>query len=119
MPLVAGVFVSQFTQPTPRLNWTVYVAMSVTPPSGAHVTMNVKVFVQGGRLFTWDVGRVVSTTVHVSLAFPGPGSTFPARSSAIVWNSYVPSPVLVKLMMPKEPAGTFAESVQPPTPFLR
>src|SRR5256885_13216285 len=80
---------SQFTHPDPALYWTVYVAMSVTPVSGAHVTVKDIEFLYWGRVFTWEPGARVSIMVHV-LFREGGSCLFPARSVAFVANSYRP-----------------------------
>src|SRR5438034_11711066 len=67
---------SQFTHPDPALYWTVYVAMSVTTVSGAHVTVKDIEFLYCGRAFTWEPGVRVSIMVHVLFAV-GPGCVFP------------------------------------------
>src|SRR5437762_11506611 len=74
---------SQFTHPDPALYWTVYVAMSVTPVSGAHVTVKDIEFLYCGRAFTWEPGARVSIMVHVLFAV-GAGGVLPARSFAVV-----------------------------------
>src|SRR5438093_514986 len=61
---------SQFTHPDPALYWTVYVAMSVTPVSGAHVTVKDIEFLYCGRAFTWEPGVRVSIMVHVPRTVP-------------------------------------------------
>src|SRR2546430_13776706 len=92
-----------------------YRAMSVTPGSGAHETRNDRVVRYAGSGTTWDPGRTVSTIVQVSFPppEPGPGSRFPARSSATVANSYVPSPTAVKEEEPKFEARGGPERNQP------
>ena len=114
VPEVWVVPASQVTQPEPRLYWTSYFAMSVTPPSGPQLTGNDKVLSYLGRGFTWDPGRTVSTIVHVSFAFDGPASRFPARSSATVANSYTPSALAVKEKKPNGCAVCVANGVHPP-----
>src|SRR2546422_260012 len=88
--------------------------MSVTPLSGPQLTRNVAVLCHIGCGFTWDPGRTVSTIVHDSfvLGFP---SLFPARSSAVAANSYVPSPFgAVKEKVPVGPPGCVTYGVHPP-----
>src|SRR3972149_5387687 len=113
VPLVWVVPTSQFVQPKPRLYWTVYVAMSVTPGSGPQATRKDSVFVHMDRAPTRDAGRVVSTIVHDSFV-PGPASLLPAMSVAMVSNSYVPSPGVVNANQPKGPAGCVPYRVQGP-----
>src|SRR3989304_9921640 len=91
VPPVWVVSTSQFVQPKPRLYWTVYVTMSVTPGSGPQETEKDSEFVQVDRALTREPGRVVSTIVQDPFV-AGPASAFPAKSVATVSNSYVPSP---------------------------
>src|SRR5438128_1760850 len=89
--------------------------MSVTPASGAHETRNEAEFSYALSAFTWDPGRTVSTVVHVLFA-DGPDCTLPARSSAVVANSYTPSAEAVKVNWPRFPAGCVAYADHPPPP---
>src|SRR5213594_2277997 len=90
VPEVVVVSTSQFAHAAPALYWIVYETTSVTPASGPHDTVNVLRFWYWLRPFTWDPGRIVSTVVQVSFAEERT-SLFPARSSAVVANSYTPS----------------------------
>src|SRR5438132_4465106 len=101
VPDVAVVPASQLTHPDPALYWTVYVTMSVTPVSGAHVTGKDIEFLYWVRRFTWEPGGRVSIRVHVLLA-AGPGCLFPARSSAVVANSSCPLEVATKANCPAD-----------------
>src|SRR5712691_3864196 len=92
--------------------------MSVTPLSGAQLTRNVNAVRYVGKGFTCEPGRTVSTIVHVSFA-EGPGWRFPARSSAVVANSYTPSAAAVNVNCPKFPPGWVAYAFQPPPPPVR
>src|SRR5207247_8132751 len=92
--------------------------MSVTPASGAQDTVNEFVFLYALGGFTWEPGRSVSTVVQVSFA-DGPASRFPARSSAVVANSYTPSADAVNMNWPKFPAGWTAYWTQTALPPVR
>src|SRR5881628_722597 len=92
--------------------------MSVTPASGAQDTVNEFVFLYALSGFTWEPGRSVSTVVQVSFA-DGPASRLPARSSAVVANSYTPSADAVNVNWPKFPAGWTAYWTQTALPPVR
>src|SRR5437667_9763764 len=95
--------------------------MSVTPASGAQDTVNEFVFLYALSGFTWEPGRSVSTVVQVSFA-DGPASRFPARSSAVVANSYTPSADAVNINSPKFPAASTAywsQTALPPVRYQR
>src|SRR6266568_8191246 len=76
--------------------------MSVTPGSGDHDTRKELEVAYAGSGSRWEPGRTVSTIVQVSFA-PGVASTLPARSTAVVANSLVPSAAAVKLNWPRLP----------------
>src|SRR5438132_3631856 len=94
--------------------------MSVTPASGAQDTVNEFVFLYALSGFTWEPGRSVSTVVQVSFA-DGPASRFPARSSAVVANSYTPSADAVNMNWPKFAGWTayWTQTALPPVRYQR
>src|SRR2546425_1286066 len=82
---------------------------------GPHDTVNPRVVSYVGSGSVWENGAIVSTIVHVSCA-DGPDCTLPARSSAVVANSYTPSAEAVKVNWPRFPAGCVAYGDHPPPP---
>src|SRR3989304_2705050 len=112
---VVVTFTRQSVQPDPRLYWTLKVAMSATPTSGAQLTAKEADVCHVGGGSTRLPGEVVSTIVHVSLP-AGRGSPLLAPSSALVANSQVPSDGATKGIDPEPAAGTVAPGVQPPLP---
>src|SRR5712691_3091233 len=92
--------------------------MSVVPTSGPQETRNALRFSYWPNAFTWEPGRTVSTTVHVSFA-DGRDSLFPEASCAVVANSYIPSAEAVNERKPKFPPGWTEYWIQIALPAVR